>query len=311
MSSNNYRNQIFVVVSLLVTFASKAGSFQINIQPTIMLPQVATNKAQTKIDNKQFATNLRKERLSLSRNARKTSSFDIDSSFADTPNFGLFALFSIIGFLYWYGLPVPGFVPLKPGWPASDADFQPVLEDSYHFFYLSELLNNADAPYVIPPRLAVFNVVEAWIFAMLPALWKDKQRRLPLPVLLGSWLLLGINLTNAFLAPYLAITELRSNKVDPSSADDSGSASIVGKAFPRIFGAVASAVVAYALYQSAEIATSSDWSDFWDLIRTDRSYLAFCVDPVLFSIFQPILLRRVKTSNDSIDYVPFLGLVAW
>jgi len=234
-----------------------------------------------------------------------------------------FVLFASTGFLYWYlmvfgaaaranGLPVPDFIPMTPGWPATDADLAPVLEDSYHFFYLSELLHNEDAPYVIPPRLAVFNGVEAWIFAMLPALWKDTERRLPRPVLLASWLLLGINLTNAFLAPYLTITELRSS-LDPkrAAAAVTTSNSFLSVAFPRVFGVIASAVVCYALYQSTAVATASDWTEFWELVKVDRSYLAFCVDPVLFAMFQPLILARVKPKLDAIDYVPFVGLVAW
>jgi hypothetical protein len=233
----------------------------------------------------------------------------------------LFGLFTSIGLLYWYlmvfgaaaqanGLPVPDFIPMTPGWPATDQDFVPVIEDSYHFFYLSELLGNEEAPYVIPPRLAIFNVVEAWIFAMLPALWKDTNKRLPRPILLGSWLFLGINLTNAFLAPYLAITETRDNNRDMASGV-SASPSFLSTLFPRVFGSISSAVVIYAVYQSTVVATSADWSEFWGLVQTDRSYLAFCVDPIIFAIFQPLILGRIKSEREVIDFVPFIGLVAW
>lgn len=241
---------------------------------------------------------------------------DLSNDSSTSTDWALFGLFFSVGFFYWYlmvfgaaaqanGLPVPAFIPMTPGWPAGDADFASVIEDSYHFFYLSELLGNADAPYVIPPRLAIFNIVEAWIFAMLPALWMDTRRRIARPALVGSWLLLGINLTNAFLAPYLAITELR------DSNDEAARSSPPSSLFPRIFGAIASAVVGYAIYQSSFVATAADWTDFWALVQTDRSYLAFCVDPIVFSIFQPLILRRVKTTAETIDYVPFFGLLAW
>lgn len=242
-----------------------------------------------------------------------------DQASTTTTDWGKFALFSGFGFLYWYlmvfaaaaqanGLPVPDFIPMTPGWPATEEDFVPVIEDSYHFFYLSELLHNDDAPYVIPPRLAIFNGVEAWIFAMLPALWQDTARRLPRSVLLISWLLLGINLTNAFLAPYLAVTELRSNGGVLEAPSNN---SFVGVAFRCVFGAIAASVAGFALYQSIIVATSNDWSEFLSLVKTDRSYLAFCVDPILFSIFQPLILARVKYNLETIDYVPFVGLVAW
>ena len=242
-----------------------------------------------------------------------------------SPSIPKFVLFTSIGILYWYlmvfaaaaaanGLPVPDFIPLVPGWPPSDADLQPVIEDSYHFFYLSELLQNVDAPYVSPPRLAVFNVVEAWIFGLLPLLWRD-PKRLPRPLLLLGWSILGINLTNAFLAPYLAASEL----VVPSAESMTTDNAAPGKnpVVSAIFGAIVTAVVANALYQSIVVATASDWNEFWTLAQRDRTYLAFCVDPILLAIFQPLIFSRIRNNEDEeernkvLDYVPIVGLIAW
>jgi hypothetical protein len=256
---------------------------------------------------------------------------DNDNNNNDTPHSGTlarFAFFSAISFFYWYvlvlgaavnanGLPIPDFIPMVPGWPVSDSDLAPVLEDSFHFFYLSELLQNPDAPYVSPPRLAVFNLVEAWIFAMLPVLWKDSRRRLPRPVLLVTWLALGINLTNAFLAPYLAITELRggSSLAAAASSEDDESDGDVEKnpIVSGLFAIIAIAVVGHALSESVTVATAGDWSEFVELARTDRTYLAFCLDPIVFAVLQPFLLARIKPdeSLEPLDYVPFVGLMLW
>jgi len=82
--------------------------------------------------------------------------------------------------------------------------------------------------------------------------------------------------------------------------------------FRRVFGSISLAVVIYALYQSITVATPADWSAFGNLVHTDRSYLAFCVDPVLFAMFQPCILGRVKNWKlEPIDYVPFVGLMVW
>jgi hypothetical protein len=249
------------------------------------------------------------------------------STTTTTTNWTHFGLFAGISILYWYllvfgaaakvnGLPVPDFIPMDtPGWPATQDDFQPLLDDSYHFLYLSELFQNNDAPYVIPPRLSVFNIVEAWIVAVLPVLWKD-PKRLPRPVLLASWLLLGINLTNAFLAPYLAITELRTAS---SSSSSSSLSTSKNRVFSSVFGGIAAAVAGYAVFQSVVVATGADWTAFGELAATDRSYFAFCVDPILLAILQPFLLARVTTNASSssssllkpLDYVPFVGLIAW
>jgi hypothetical protein len=85
-----------------------------------------------------------------------------------SPNLPLVALLATISFAYWYllvfgaaanasGWPVPEWLPLTPGWPPSSEDLTPVLEDSVHFFYLSELIHNDAATYVMAPRLALFN----------------------------------------------------------------------------------------------------------------------------------------------------------
>ena len=245
-----------------------------------------------------------------------SSNIGDDGDDSDSTSLLRFSAFAGVGALYWYllvlgaaakanGLPVPDFIPMVPGWPVSDADLAPVLEDSFHFFYLSDLLQNPDAPYVSPPRLAIFNLVEAWIFAMLPALWRDSNRRLPRPVLLVSWLALGINLTNAFLAPYLALTELRGDDENEDTPVQKNSI------ISGIFAAIAIAVVGHAAIESLTVATKTDWAEFIQLAKTDRSYLAFCVDPILFAFFQPLLLARIKKQSDPKDYIPFVGLMIW
>jgi hypothetical protein len=221
--------------------------------------------------------------LGRSISSRSMTNSKENDSRGTTTNWTNFGLFAGISVLYWYllvfgaaakvnGLPVPDFIPMDtPGRPATQEDFQPLIDDSYHFFYLSELLQNKDAPYVIPPRLSVFNFVEAWIVAVLPVLWKD-PKRLPRPLLLGSWLILGINLTNAFLAPYLAITELLGREEEHSKE------AILPKnrVFSSVFGGIAAAVAGYALFQS--VVPRSDkcrLGRIWGVGR-DRSFV-FCV----------------------------------
>ena len=260
------------------------------------------------------------------------------SSTKNNVNWTNITLFTMVGFLYWYwmvlgaaaklnGLPfIPEFIPMIPGWPVSTEELQPAIEDSYHFFYLSDILQTNDAPYVIPPRLAIFNFVEAWIFATLPALWADNsQRRLPRPILLSSWLILGINLTNAFLAPYLLITEFRTpnNEINDGTTTTNGNnGDNKNKIVASVFGIIATVVVSYATYEWIFDTTTNDWNQFWNLVETDRTYLAFCLDPCLFAIFQPIILRRVRESKQGkevdqalqqpvVDYIPFVGLISW
>jgi len=49
-----------------------------------------------------------------------------------------------------------------------------------------------------------------------------------------------------------------------------------------------------------------------NLVKADRTYSAFAVDLVLFSVFQPIILKRVRDGErDVVDFVPWVGLGAW
>jgi len=297
--------------NLLITVLALLCSRGLCFRPICVVPSIC--KAEPSANSSFLRTRpqfSKRKALSLSL----VSKNDIDKGYPQKPNIAIFGFFCTVSIFYWYlmvlgaaakvnGLPVPDFIPMVPGWPATEADFQDVLDDSYNFFYLSELLHNDDAPYVSPPRLSVFNFVEAWVFAYLPALWKD-PKRLPRAALLGSWAILGINLTNAFLAPYLAVTEL--------SVPSNGKVVPKNLAFSIAFGAMASLVVAYAVFQSSFVATRSDWKEFFELAASNRTYLAFCLDPVFLAAFQPLVLARVNGGESKpLDYVPFVGLVAW
>ena len=238
--------------------------------------------------------------------------------------------FATIAFAYWYllvfgaaaasaGLPVPDFIPLVPGWPPSDADLAPALEDSANFFYIKDILEGKDGN-VPPVRLAVFNFAEAWIFAFLPALLAD-AKRLPLPAVLFAWTG-GLGLTNAFLAPYFFFREAFAlggdgdvDVYDNASSTKGGRNALLSAAV----GGIATAVVTYAGYDCLTASTASDWGDFVQLARDDRTYLAFLVDLVLFSASQSFLLRRIfSQQNDDDDEtmppiynMPFVGLMAW
>jgi hypothetical protein len=235
---------------------------------------------------------------------------------------------SAIAFFYWYllvfgaaaasnGLPLPDFIPMIPGWPPSDQDLVPVIEDSVHFFYISDALNafsgdSASVAEQLPQlRLAFFNFAEAWVFAFLPILLSD-EKRLPVPVVLGVWLG-ALGLTNAFLAPYLALRQ-----VFMKDGDGSGKKSIESNALNVGFGAIITLVVGFASFQTilTTATAPSEWIDFLNLVKTDRTYLAFAVDLFLFSCFQKVLLDDLKSQNPSsderdLDGIPFIGLLLW
>jgi hypothetical protein len=230
------------------------------------------------------------------------------------------ALLGAIGGAYWYllvfgaaaaagGLPVPEWLPLTPGWPPSEADLAPVLEDSANFFYIPDALAALGGPpadATLPAlRIGLFNLAEAWVFALLPLLLEDR-RRLPLWVVLPTWLG-ALGLTNAFLAPYLAA------RAALATAEPGRARSALGTALATSCGAVAAAVAATAVLHVAPL-SAAEWGEFGQLCAADRTYAAFVVDLALFSAFQAYLMRDVPEgprTPGSLRYVPFVGLVAW
>jgi len=222
------------------------------------------------------------------------------------------------------GLPVPAFIPMVPGWPPSDQDLVPVIEDSIHFFYISDILNSVsgdqtnDLTQNLPQlRLAFFNFAEAWVFAFLPLLLADKNR-LPLPVVLGTWFG-ALGLTNAFLTPYLAARQLSlivsgdKYTIDTAASDDLDDQQSGNKALKLFFGLIATLVVGYAGYETilTTVTTPGEWNDFLLLVKNDRTYLAFAVDLVLFSFIQSFLLEGMNGSKHASDKIPFVGLISW
>jgi len=227
------------------------------------------------------------------------------------------AIFITASVAYWYllvfgaaahqgGLWVPDFLPLVPGWPPSDADLAPAIEDSVHFFYISDALDALSPKTGVigeqPPvlRLAFFNLAEAWVFAFLPILLADRKK-LPLPVVLVTWLG-ALGLTNAFLMPYFAFREIFNSDNKDKGFDKNP---LLSKAF----GAVASIVVGWAVFQTGTEFNLEKLEEFGNLVVSDRTYLAFAVDLVIFSLTQYFLLTQDSTSQKPIYAVPFVGLI--
>lgn len=295
------------LLTILIAIVDPSWGFS-TVYPCCRVSSAHLRRKEQTSPNSRFDARSGLTSLSIANKDDKTEDQDTERDFVLIS--GLF----VVGFLYWYwmvfgaaaaanGLPgVPDFLPMTPGWPPSQEDLQGPLDDAFHFFYLSELLGKTDAPFAPPTRLAVYNVAEAWIFSMLPLLWKD-SRRLPRPILLGLWAILGINLTNAFLAPYLFVTAAL---VEPSR-DVRQKNKVVSYAM----GGISSAVALYALFQVGTSTTFVDWSEFVTECKQDRTYFAFVVDLVLFSLFQPYLLKRVEGNSRNVDFVPLVGLLSW
>ena len=244
--------------------------------------------------------------------------------------------FAAIGGAYWYllvlgaaaasaGLPVPDWLPLVPGWPPTEADLAPVYEDSANFFYLPSVLAQLgltpppapDLPDLPVLRLSLFNLAEAWVVAFLPMMLADRRKPSPL-VVVPVWLF-ALALTNAFVAPYMALRAFggRAGVAAEDGADRTEDGGGVGDAAARaggwLVGGSAALVGAYAVGNAA-LNGGGEIDEFLRLCTTDRTYAAFVIDLSLFTLFQAVLMQAVPTTrmaNPSLRYAPFVGIIAW
>ncbi len=217
-------------------------------------------------------------------------------------------------YIYILLLSPPGqIVPGEPVWAIKPETIQEIIDESLNFFLILPLLNLSgihylEAPIVHPSLEALFNFAEAWIFMFLPLLLADRRTsNLPkVPI----WCM-TMFLTNAILTPYMA---LRYSLPVPPEKDE----------FQKdwlgiIFGWIGLTVGIIALIwgfigrpEFGDLAQRAQY--FGAQLMTNRVMLAFCVDLVLFGIFQAVLLGAVIPEDKRmrwLRFVPFWGLAAW
>ena len=223
---------------------------------------------------------------------------------------------ALVAILYTYVLllsPPNQLLPGEPIWAIQPETLQEILDESLNFFLILPILNGVgihvmESPTVHPTLEALFNFAEAWIFMFLPLLLMDKRGRHLPKVLMWS---VAMFLTNVMLTPYMA---LRYTVPRPQEKDEPEKSWLA-----RLFGWIGLIVGTLAIVwgfvgrpEFGDLAQRAQY--FRELLMSNRVTIAFCVDLVLFSIFQGVLLTAVVPSNKRkrwLRYVPFWGLAVW
>ena len=216
-----------------------------------------------------------------------------------------------IAYIYVLLLSPPGqIVPGEPAWAIQPETIEEILNESLNFFFILPFLNLVGIHYLeaatVHPMLeALFNFAEAWIFMFLPLLLTDKRTNHLPKILIWSMAMFG---TNAVLTPYMA---LRYGKPIPPAKEE-----MVKGGLARIFGWIGLIVGIIALGWA--VMGRPEFGDlpermkyFGEQVMTNRVTLAFCVDLLLFSIFQALLLGAVKSRIGWLRFIPFWGLALW
>ncbi len=240
-----------------------------------------------------------------------------DSSPSESPvqnNFSFLTvvfLLMAIAYIYILLLSPPGqIVGGEPAWAIKPETLQEIWNESLNFFFILPILNLVgvhymEAPMVHPVLQALFNFAEAWIFMFLPLFLADKRTAHFPKVFIWSLAMFG---TNAILTPYMA---MRSSMPLPNPQEE-----IEKGTLARLFGWIGLIVGIIALVWF--VMGNPEFGDltqrmqyFREQLMTSRITFAFCVDLVLFSLFQALLLGAVNGKIGWLRFIPFWGLALW
>ncbi|GAB4821572.1 hypothetical protein N2152v2_008618 [Parachlorella kessleri] len=224
--------------------------------------------------------------------------------------------------------------PGPPAWGTTPEQLQSLLHESFNFFYvnvgLSQLgLNPVPSIPEHPVDEALFNFVNAWSLMFWPVMLADPRgQRVKNRV--GYWV--GtLFLTSVVLIPYMAArlapakstdaSEGRSEQQEkPSNAGSNGSNSSNSSAagvpgYAPLFGGIGAVVgllsLGWALAARPEYGGLAErWHFFEVMFSSNRVFWAFCLDTVLYTLWQAVLLGAAGAPA-KYRYVPFVGMAAW
>jgi hypothetical protein len=217
-------------------------------------------------------------------------------------------------YIYTLLLSPPGQVlPGEPVWAIQPETLREIWNESINFFFILPILNTVginfmQAAIAHPWLEALFNFAEAWMLMFLPLLLADPRgRRLP-KLLIWS---LAMFLTNTFLIPYMAL-RLTTPQVQ---GEDEITKGLVARVFGWTGLIVGSIALIWSVFARPEFGDFSEKAQYFvqDLM-SNRLTIAFCVDLVLFALFQAVLLGTIEPRGSRkrwLRFIPFWGLAAW
>ncbi|MEB3280272.1 MAG: hypothetical protein VKK42_15265 [Lyngbya sp.] len=226
------------------------------------------------------------------------------------------ALFWLLSAIYIYILllsPPQQLLPGEPIWAVQPETLKEIVNESINFFFILPFLNAVgieymEAPIVHPWIESLFNFAEAWIFMFLPLLLLDSKGREFPKIIIWS---LAMFLTNTFLLPYMAWWFT----VPDGETEDKPTKGLLSKIFGFIGLIIGTTSMVWAVVGRPEFGDIAARSEFFvQNFLSNRVTIAFCVDVVLFYIFQIILmgsLEPVGSQKRRLRFVPFWGLAIW
>ena len=219
----------------------------------------------------------------------------------------------LLSAIYIYTLllsPPQQLLPGEPIWAVQPETLKEIVNESINFFFILPLLNLAGIEYMQAPIIhpwieSLFNFAEAWIFMFLPLLLIDsKGQELPKIIIWG----LAMFLTNTFLLPYMAWRFT----IPEQQTEEKPTKGLLAKIFGYTGLIVGILSVFWAVFARPEFGDIPAKIEFFiENLMSNRVTIAFCVDMVLFYIFQIILMGSIEPFNRQkrwLRFVTFWGL---
>jgi MFS family permease len=230
-----------------------------------------------------------------------------------SPNRTLSIALWVFSAIYIYILllsPSQQLLPGEPIWDIQPETFTEIVNESLNFFFLLPFLNAVgihymESPVVHPSLEALFNFAEAWIFMFLPLLLADRRGQPMAKIIIWS---LAMFLTNTFLAPYMAALTMS----EPAEENDMAFPKTRGSKgwLAKIFGVTGLIIgiisIAWAVMGRPEFGTVAERGQFFiQSLMSDRLTVAFCVDVILFGIFQAMLIGNIEPPDSNKRWLRF------
>lgn len=204
-------------------------------------------------------------------------------------------------------------VPGEPVWAIKPDTIKEVLDESINFFFILPILNAVgikymESPVEHPASEALFNFAEAWIFMFLPLLLADSRGREFSKILIWGF---AMFLTNSFLAPYMAVL----TTATPEETDNRTSKGLLARIFGWTGLLVGTGALIWGMLGRPEFGDLTQRAQYFiGSLHTNRLTVAFCVDLLLFSIFQAMLIGKIEPPDSGkrwLRFIPFWGLATW
>lgn len=214
--------------------------------------------------------------------------------------------------------------PGSPLYHTNVEDIERILHESFNFFYVNIFMDAVGLPTIVPNIAehpvdeGIFNFINAWSLMFLPLMVSDpKGSSISWKQKLQLWI--GVMfLTNVFMPFYMSqrlvpdlYTSSMTENVDDTQSPTSLHRGNIGSVGIGVLSCiVASVSIGWIVLGRPEYSATERITFFVSQFTQDRVFWAFCLDALLYSVWQYWILSDLKAPFWQRS-TPLFGLAAW